>query len=234
MQGEEADIGDHEHAHQLDRDRGPQQQPEHAQPPHPARAEPGLQGHAPEHHRHVEAGGDGEQQRLVQQDVARERGEARVEHDQRGRRPRRGAAPRQLPRRHEGGRGERRAQHRHGAPHGRHLGVRAEVLARLEAEGAVVSDHAADAGNEQLAEGRVHVEEVGPVDVPARELAEVRLVPADLAAHVEAVEAGGEAGEADQPQQQPPHPARPLLLLALRLGVWVRHGRHGKQLDTRH
>ena len=61
-----------------------------------------------------------------------------------------------------------------------HLVVPVLVARLSEVEAAVVSSECPHARNHHLAKWRVHVKEEGPVDIPAGELAEVGLVPADM------------------------------------------------------
>ena len=62
------------------------------------------------------------------------------------------------------------------------------LLARLaEVEAPVVAGEGAHAGDHHLPERGVDVEEEGPVEIPAGELAEVGLVPADVVSVVDPV-----------------------------------------------
>ena len=65
----------------------------------------------------------------------------------------------------------------------------AVLVARLgEVEAPVVSGERAHARNHHLAKRGVHVKEEGPVDVPAGELAEVGLVPADMVRVIDSIQ----------------------------------------------
>ena len=63
------------------------------------------------------------------------------------------------------------------------------LVARLsEVEAAVVAGERAHACDHHLPQRRVDVKEEGPVDVPAGELAEVSLVPADVISVIDSIQ----------------------------------------------
>ena len=63
------------------------------------------------------------------------------------------------------------------------------LVARLsEVEAAVVAGERAHASDHHLPQRRVDVKEEGPVDVPAGELAEVSLVPADVISVIDSIQ----------------------------------------------
>ena len=63
------------------------------------------------------------------------------------------------------------------------------LVARLsEVEAAVVSSERPHAGNHHLAQRGVHVKEEGPVDIPAGELAEVGLIPANMVRVIDSIQ----------------------------------------------